>query len=248
MSGPNENKPGKKKHGKGSRKAKPSLNQKPDQVLDEKPEPVQSHKLEQLASHQPEPLASHEPEQLVSHEPEPLQSHEPEQLASHEPEPLQSHEPEQLVSHEPEPLQSHEPEQLASHEPEPLQSHEPEPVQSAKPEPVLSAKPEPCRDGNKQADPAVASGNALSVDFQTLATAYGNYTKKSFEQTQAFVEKLSGVRSLDKAVEIQTEFAKQAYETFVTESQKIRELYRGLAKQNLRPFEGIAAKKTPTSH
>jgi hypothetical protein len=192
MSGPNENKPGKKKHGKGSRKAKPSLNQKPDQMLDEKPEPVQSHKLEQLASNEPEPLQSHEPERLQSHEPEPLQSPEPEQLQS--------------------------------------------------------AKPEPCQAGNKQADPAIASGNALSVDFQTLATAYGNYTKKSFEQTQAFVEKLSGVRSLDKAVEIQTEFAKQAYETFVTESQKIRELYRGLAKQNLRPFEGIVAKKTPTSH
>ena len=200
MSGPNENKPGKKKHGKGSRKAKPSLNQKPDQMLDEKPQPVPSHKLEQLANHEPEQLQSHEPEQLVSHEPEPL----------------------------------------ASHEPEPLQNPEPEPLQSM--------KPEPCRDGNKQSDPAAASGNALSVDFQTLATAYGNYTKKSFEQTQAFVDKLSGVRSLDKAVEIQTEFAKQAYETFVTESQKIRELYRGLAKQNLRPFEGIAAKKNPTSH
>jgi hypothetical protein len=230
MSGPNENKPGKKKHGKGSRKAKPSLNQKPDQMLDEKSEPVQSHKLEQLASHEPEPL--------VSHAPEPLQSHEPEQLVSHAPEPLQSHEPEQLASHAREPLQSP--------EPEPLQSPEPEPLRSAKPEPVQSVKAEPCRDGNKQADPAV--GNALSVDLQTLATAYGNYTKKSFEQTQAFVEKLSGVRSLDKAVEIQTEFAKQAYETFVTESQKIRELYRGLAKQNLRPFEGIVAKKTPTSH
>ena len=216
MSGPNENKPGKKKHGKGSRKAKPSLNQKPDQMLDEKPQPVPSHKLEQLANH------------------------EPEQLRSHEPEPLASHEPEQLVSHESEQLQSHEPESLASHEPKPLQSPEPEPLQSM--------KPEPCRDGNKQSDPAAASGNALSVDFQTLATAYGNYTKKSFEQTQAFVEKLSGVRSLDKAVEIQTEFAKQAYETFVTESQKIRELYRGLAKQNLRPFEGIAAKKNPRSH
>jgi Phasin protein len=216
MSGPNENKPGKKKHGKGSRKAKPSLNQKPDQMLDEKPQPVPSHKLEQLANH------------------------EPEQLQSHEPEPLASYEPEQLVSHESE--------QLVSHEPEPLASHEPEPLQSPEPEPLQSMKPEPCRDGNKQSDPAVASGNALSVDFQTLATAYGNYTKKSFEQTQAFVEKLSGVRSLDKAVEIQTEFAKQAYETFVTESQKIRELYRGLAKQNLRPFEGIAAKKNPTSH
>jgi len=192
MSGPNENKPGKKKHGKGSRKAKPSQNLKPDQMPDEKPEPVQSHKLEQLASPEPEPLLSPEPELLLSPEPEPLQIHEPERLQSE--------------------------------------------------------KLEPCQDGNKQADPAVAPENAVPVDFQTLATAYGNYTKKSFEQTQAFVEKLSGVRSLDKAVEIQTEFAKQAYETFVTESQKIRELYRGLAKRNLRPFEGLVAKKTPTSH
>jgi hypothetical protein len=224
MSGPNENKPGKKKHGKGSRKAKPSQNQKPDQMPDEKPEPVQSHKLEQLASHEPEPLQSHEPEQLASHEPEPLASHEPEQLLSPEPGPLQIHEPEQLLGPEPGPLQIHEPEQLQSE------------------------KLEPCRDRNKQADPAVAPENAVPVDFQTLATAYGNYTKKSFEQTQAFVEKLSGVRSLDKAVEIQTEFAKQAYETFVSESQKIRELYRGLAKRNLKPFEGLVAKKTPTSH
>jgi hypothetical protein len=208
MSGPNENKPGKKKHGKGSRKAKPSQNQKPDQVLDEKPEPLQSHKLEQLASPEPEPLQSHQPEQLQSPEPEPLQSHQPEPLPNLEPEPLQRLEPERL----------------------------------------RSEKQEPCQDGNKHADPAVASEPPLSVDFQTLATAYGNYTKKSFEQTQAFVEKLSGVRSLDKAVEIQTEFAKQAYETFVTESQKIRELYRGLAKQNLKPFEGVVAKKTPTSH
>src|SRR5450631_3324859 len=192
MSGPNEKKPGKKKLGKGSRKAKPSQNQKPDQMPDEKPEPLQSHKLEQLASPEPEPPQSPEPEPLQSHQPEQLQSHQPEQLASEE--------------------------------------------------------QEPCQDGNKQFEPADASEPPLSVDFQTLATAYGNYTKKSFEQTQAFVEKLSGVRSLDKAVEIQTEFAKQAYETFVTESQKIRELYRGIAKQNLRPFEDLVARKTPTAH
>ncbi|HEY5130017.1 MAG TPA: phasin family protein [Bradyrhizobium sp.] len=91
---------------------------------------------------------------------------------------------------------------------------------------------------------AVASANTLSVDFQAIATAYGDYTKKSFEETKAFVEKLSGVRSLDKAIEIQTEFAKQAYETFVTESQKIRELYSDLAKQTLKPFEGLVANAT----
>ena len=83
--------------------------------------------------------------------------------------------------------------------------------------------------------------------FQAIATAYGDYTKKSFEDTRSFVEKLSGVKSFDKAVEIQTEFAKTAYETFVTESQKIGALYGELARQSYKPFGGFVAKMTPTN-
>ena len=80
---------------------------------------------------------------------------------------------------------------------------------------------------------ATTPADTASIDMQTIALAYGEYTRKSFEQTKSFVEKLAGVRSLDKAIEIQTEFAKQAYDTFVHESQKIRELYSGLAKQTV---------------
>ena len=139
---------------------------------------------------------------------------------------------------------SRKPDQPQNAKPEQLVSAKPEPLHSKLPEPMLSKQPEPQQESKKQVDAALAAANCLSVDFQTLATAYGNYTKKSFEDTKAFVEKLSGVRSLEKAVEIQTEFAKQAYETSVTESQKIRELYSGLAKQSLKPFEGLVAKKS----
>jgi hypothetical protein len=45
-------------------------------------------------------------------------------------------------------------------------------------------------------------------------------------------------------VEVQTEFAKQAYETFVAESQKIRQLYGELAKQTLKPLQGLTGKTT----
>jgi len=196
MSGPNQNKPGGKKHGKKSRKPDQPQNVKPEQLLTAKPEPLQSKK------------------------PEPVQSKQPEPLQSKQPEPLQSKRP------------------------EPLQSKQPEPVQSKQPEPLQSKQPDPLQRQKPQVDAALAAANCASVDFQTLATAYGNYTRKSFEDTKAFVEKLSGVRSLEKAVEIQTEFAKQAYETFVTESQKIRELYSGLAKQSLKPFESLVAKKS----
>jgi hypothetical protein len=94
---------------------------------------------------------------------------------------------------------------------------------------------------------AVAPANPASIDFHTIAMAYGNYTRKSFEQTKSFVEKLAGVRSLDKAIEIQTEFAREAYETFVTESQKLRELYSGLARQSFKPYEAAVAKMIPAA-
>jgi hypothetical protein len=87
--------------------------------------------------------------------------------------------------------------------------------------------------------------NTFPAGLQAIATAYGDYAKKSFEDTKAFVEKLSGVRSLDKAIEVQTEFAKTAYETFVSESQKIGALYSDLAKQSYKPFGGSVEKMTP---
>jgi hypothetical protein len=69
------------------------------------------------------------------------------------------------------------------------------------------------------------------ISLQTIANAYGDYTKKSFQETRSFVEKLMGARSFDQAIEVQTQFARQAYANFVAESQKICELYSELAKQ-----------------
>ncbi len=91
------------------------------------------------------------------------------------------------------------------------------------------------------------TGAASSNPFLAIATAYGDYTKKSFEDTKLFVEKLCGAKSLENAIEVQTEFAKTAYETFVTESQTIGVLYGDLAKQSYKPFGGFTAKMTPTN-
>ena len=94
---------------------------------------------------------------------------------------------------------------------------------------------------NEQIDTETGSSNA----FLAIATAYGDYTKKSFEDTKLFVEKLYGAKSLGNAIEVQTEFAKVAYETFVTESQTIGALYGDLAKQSYKPFGDLVAKMTP---
>ncbi len=91
---------------------------------------------------------------------------------------------------------------------------------------------------------AVAPADNFPVSIQTIANAYSDYTRKSLEETTSFVEKLTGVRSLDKAIEIQAEFARQAYETFVAESQRICGLYSELARQIFKPFAGLLAKAT----
>jgi phasin family protein len=101
--------------------------------------------------------------------------------------------------------------------------------------------------GKEHFETVVASATTVQQGLQAIASAYGDYTKKSFEDTKSFVEKLSGVKSLDKALEVQTEYAKSAYETFVAESQKIAGLYTDMAKQTLKPIEGMVAKFTPAA-
>ena len=101
--------------------------------------------------------------------------------------------------------------------------------------------------GKEHLETVVASANTLQSGFQAIASAYGEYTKKSFEDSKSFMEKLSGVKSLDKALEVQNEYAKSAYETFVAESLKIAGLYTDLAKQTFKPLEGMVAKFTPAA-
>jgi len=102
-------------------------------------------------------------------------------------------------------------------------------------------------ESREQVNAADQSTNSFPGGFHAIATAYSDYTKKSFEDTRSFVEKLSGVKSVDKAIEIQTEFAKSIFETHMAESQKIGALYRDLATQSFKPFGGFLATMTPTN-
>lgn len=91
-------------------------------------------------------------------------------------------------------------------------------------------------------DVALKSFGALSKQSQAIAVEYADYSKKAFEDGTAALEKLFGVKSLDKAIEVQTEYAKSAYECFVSQATKLGELYTGLAKEAYKPFEVMLTK------
>jgi hypothetical protein len=91
-------------------------------------------------------------------------------------------------------------------------------------------------------DATMKSFGAFSKTSQAIAAEFVDYSKKSFEDGTKVMEKLLGARSLDKAIEIQTEYAKTAYEGFVAQATKIGELYAEFAKEVYKPFEGYVAK------
>ena len=90
-------------------------------------------------------------------------------------------------------------------------------------------------------DATVKSFGALSKASQTIAAELVDYSKKSFEDSTKVMEKLLGAKSLDKAIEIQTDYAKTAYEGFVAQATKIGELYADFAKETYKPFETYIA-------
>jgi phasin family protein len=98
--------------------------------------------------------------------------------------------------------------------------------------------------GKEGMDMAMASFGAWTKNAQAIATEVADYSKKSFEGSAAAWEKLLGVKSLDKLMEVQSEYLKSSYEGFVAESTKLGELYADLAKEAYKPFEGMM--KVPT--
>jgi hypothetical protein len=163
---------------------------------------------------------------------------------------LQSPDPDKQLL-QPQPVHAESPkvdQQPAVEEPVVVASPEPPPAAAPSPSEPSPAKPvlaEPVLTEPVSAEPS--STEPAPVSLQTIANAYRDYTRKSIEEFGSFVEQLSGVRSLDKAMTVQSEFVKRAYETSVAESQKICELHNRLAKQTLDPFKGLTG-KAPATH
>jgi phasin family protein len=103
-------------------------------------------------------------------------------------------------------------------------------------------------DANKKSketiDTMLKSYAALTKAFQAIATEAADYSKKAFEDSVAHVEKISTVKSVEAAFELQTKYVKSAYEGYITEVTKIGEMYADLAKDAYKPYEAPLAKAT----
>ena len=98
------------------------------------------------------------------------------------------------------------------------------------------------RAGKNGFDAAVSSFGEANKGFQAIAAEVTAYSKKSFEDGTRAFEQLIGAKSFEQALEIQSQYAKTAFEAYVAQASKIGEMYVGLARNAYQPVEQAAAK------
>jgi hypothetical protein len=74
-------------------------------------------------------------------------------------------------------------------------------------------------------------------NWQAIAAEMTDYTKRSFEDGTQTLEKLMSAKSVEQAFEIQSTYAKRAYDDYMHQMTKIGTMYSELAKDAYRPIE-----------
>jgi hypothetical protein len=69
-----------------------------------------------------------------------------------------------------------------------------------------------------------------ATKFGAISAETTDYAKKSFEKGRDHFAKLAGAMTAEDAVQLQSNFAKSAYEDFIAQSTKIAEMYSDLVK------------------
>lgn len=73
--------------------------------------------------------------------------------------------------------------------------------------------------------------------WQALAVEMTDYSKRSFEDGVVTFQKLVTAKSVPEAMEIQTAFAKSAYDGYMEQMSKVGTIYQTLALDVLKPFD-----------
>jgi phasin family protein len=83
----------------------------------------------------------------------------------------------------------------------------------------------------------IASATAWTKGLQAIAVESADFSRKSFEKNAQAFEKVLGAKSIEKAVEAQQGFAKESYESYVGQLNKIGEIYLNTAREAYKPLE-----------
>ena len=111
-------------------------------------------------------------------------------------------------------------------------------------EPIQKASEEFQKLSKNNFDATVRSYSELNKGFQAIAAKMTDYSKQAFEDATRAFEQLAGAKSLEHVFEIQSQYAKKAYNSWVAEASKLGEMYVAVARDAYKPVEKVVAKRT----
>jgi phasin family protein len=91
-------------------------------------------------------------------------------------------------------------------------------------------------------DAATRSFGEMNKGFQALVHEMTNYSKRTFDDVFRAWEQLLTVKSVEQMIEIQSQYAKKAYDTHMSEMSKLGEMYVAIARNTSEPVEQATAR------
>lgn len=91
--------------------------------------------------------------------------------------------------------------------------------------------------GQENLDRAMRFFGEWNKNWQNIAIELTDYSKRSFEQGTKTFEKLLSAKSMEQAIEIQTNYAKRAYDDYMQQLTKLGGMYANLARDAYKPLE-----------
>jgi phasin family protein len=96
----------------------------------------------------------------------------------------------------------------------------------------------------QQVEAATTFAATMSKGLQEIAAESAEYSKQSMTAGAEAVERLLGAKTVEAAVQIQSDYAKSAYEGFVAKSTKINEILAKVAAEAFKPAQNAFALTT----
>jgi len=98
--------------------------------------------------------------------------------------------------------------------------------------------------GKENYDAMVRSYGELNKGFQAIAARWTEFSKRAFDDATSTFEQLISAKSLEQAFEIQSRYAKSAYDNWMAEASKIGEMYAATARNASEPVKKVVTKHT----
>jgi hypothetical protein len=89
--------------------------------------------------------------------------------------------------------------------------------------------------GKEGFEAVVSSYGDANKGFQAIVAEVTDYSKKAFEDGTRAFQQLVSAKSVEHAVEVQSQYVKKAYEGHIAQMTKLGEMYVSLAQNAFKP-------------